>query len=511
MNKKLTYFIVTVFFILIGLLILSWAADYYIEHKIETLLANKQFEKFEIDDYEIDVKSRSGSVYINHLSLSEPEKPLTKIKITALELKGLSLYQLLVSNSIIIRELSIEKAHLSIDKSSEFLQENKTEESSFLADFEQIKLEKIAIKQLYFEIITDASQQLFQIDNMSLTIADFNVNQDLENSEIPFDFKEFSLKNGKVSYLISEFDELEAKEIEYQHKNFKISDFSIQTIYDRVELSKMLETERDHFNLKIPSLEIKNFEASKNNSNLRLKTSKLILNQPKLQVYRDKQVKKDTSFKALYSKTLRELPFKITVDSARINQAKITYEERIEDEEAPGKIKLSELSADISNLSNTYPANRKKTNISVTSIFMDKTPLEAKWNFDMNNISDEFIFEAKLGNLAAENFNSFTENHLKVQLEGELKKTYLTINGNNDRSNTAMKLAYNDFKVEIVGEEGNKKNILTELTKIFISEDNDANKNNEVQAEAERDKTRSFFNFIWVSISAALKELFLNN
>ena len=152
---------------------------------------------------------------------------------------------------------------------------------------------------------------------------------------------------------------------------------------------------------------------------------------------------------------LRTLPFNLTMDSVKINNAAIVYTEKVKEENQGGKINFKNLNAKISNVSNTYKSP-KKTNIHVNAIFMERTPFTTHWSFDVNNTNDTFLFKADVGNLPAQDINSFTIPNLKVKLEGEANKTYFTIDGNNTTSQVDLKINYDQFKISVLNKNRNR-------------------------------------------------------
>lgn len=145
---------------------------------------------------------------------------------------------------------------------------------------------------------------------------------------------------------------------------------------------------------------------------------------------------------------------------------------------------------------------------------MDKTPLSAQWSFDVQNINDEFLFKAEIGSLEAEKMNQFTEPNLKVRLEGQVNRTYFTIDGNNSTSKTDMKINYSDFKVSLLQKGSEKKNkFLSAIVNIFISKDSEKNDGQycDASADATRDKTKSIFNFLWINVKNALQKCLTGN
>ena len=235
------------------------------------------------------------------------------------------------------------------------------------------------------------------------------------------------------------------------------------------------------------------------------------LTAPSLEIYRDKLVVDDLKTKPLYSKMLRDLPFELTVDSLKITDGKIKYEERQNAENMGGSINFENLNAEMANVSNTYKSPTK-TEIEIKSNFMGKTPITVNWSFDVQNMEDQFQFRAEVGQLVAERLNSFTEPNLKVMLEGNTNKTYFTIDGNNTSSTIDMKINYSDFKVTLLQKDGKDKNkFLSTIANIFISKNSEKKDEfyKEGKANATRNKSKSVFNFLWINVKEALIKILI--
>lgn len=270
----------------------------------------------------------------------------------------------------------------------------------------------------------------------------------------------------------------------------------------------MISVERDHFDIKIDSFSLKSQKFGYEQDSLFYFKSELVeLHQPKMSIYRNKLIADDNSIKPLYSKMLRQLKFDLTLSKLLINNGGITYTEKVKAENAAGEIDFSELNATITNLSNTYEPS-EKTTINIDAVFMKDTPLNVEWYFDVNDVNDHFIFKADLGKLDANKMNMFTEPNLNVRLEGEIYKTYFTIDGYDHTSTVDLKLNYDDFKVVVMQKNERKKNqFLSAVVNIFIKKnsDHDGSHFRDGSAKVERNKTKSVFNYIWLNASEGLK------
>ena len=328
--------------------------------------------------------------------------------------------------------------------------------------------------------------------------------------KIPLDYKNYEAKSDTLFVKVSAFENLTVQDFSIQNRTANFKNLELKTKYSKQELSKLISKERDHYDLSVPSLSVEGIDFGFKQNRFYAKSKKVSLTEPSLELFRDKLVADETKTKPLYSKMLRELPFALTVDSLKISDAKIVYEERQNAENMGGSINFENLNAAMAHVSNTYESPTK-TEIKINANFMEKTPISVNWSFDVQNKNDQFLFSADVGHLVADRLNSFTQPNLNVKLQGSTNQTYFTIDGNNDTSNITMKVNYSDFKVTLLQKEGEKNNFLSAIANIFISK-NSKKKDEyykEGTAEATRNKNKSVFNYLWINVKNALQKILL--
>jgi len=280
----------------------------------------------------------------------------------------------------------------------------------------------------------------------------------------------------------------------------------LKTKFSRQRLSQIIPKERDHFDVTFNRLTVKDIDFGFANRTLFVTSPIINIDTPQAVIFRDKTVTDDTTIKPLYSKMLRDLNFDLTVDQLKFNNGSITYTEKVKEDNSGGTINFTDMSTTIANVSNTYNSPTK-TAIDIDAIFMGTTRFKVQWDFDVNSEADQFLFKAEIDALKALELNKFTQPNLKVKLEGRTNKTYFTISGNNNTSQIDMRMNYDDFKVAILNKEGKEdKKILSAIANIFIRKDSNKEKDNfrEGSGTATRDKTKSFFNYLWLNVKEGL-------
>ncbi len=510
MNKKFRL----IFYILLSLgaiaIIATVSINIFLKNKLESFIQERLPENMVRAYDDISVQTFSGSIILSNASLiiknKEDEIEHTFINVEKLKISNISYWDYLFNDEIHVETISLENPIMAYYK-DRMKPSGDTIKNGIFRIYKPISVDKIKIQNTKFAIYenqTDSTK--LYTKGLSIEVAGIKVDNNTIFRKIPFEYENFEAKTDSLFVKVSNYENLTAGDFLIKNQNAVFTDLKLKTKYSKRELSRIINKERDHYNLTLKTLKIDDFDFGFQQGTFFAKTKHVLLNQPSLEIYRDKLVADDPKVKPLYNKMLRELPFELTVDSLNIEGAKIIYEERVKPENMGGSINFENLDAAISNVSNTYK-NPTRTNIKVKANFMDKTPLTANWSFDVQNKNDHFTFNAEVGALVAEKMNSFTEPNLKVRLEGRTNKTYFTIDGNNETSTTNMKISYSDFKVSVLQKDGGGKNrLLSAIANIFISKNSEKKDEyyREGSADATRNKTQSVFNFIWISVKNSL-------
>ncbi len=486
-----------------------------LKSKLEKFIQERLPENMARSYDDITVGSFGGSLVVTNASLiiknSEDSVKHTFINVEKLKISDINYWDYLFNNEIHVENISLENPKIVYYKDRQKSSKD-TVRKAVARIYKPIFVDRVQIKNTRL-VIYEKEKDSTKVYATGLTVEidGIKVDNGTVLRKIPFHYKDFEAKSDTVFVKVSPYENLSVEDFSIKNNTAIFKNLKLKTKYSKRELSRIITKERDHFDLTLKSLSIADFDFGFNNNRFFAKSKMVSLNAPSLEVYRDKLVADDPKIKPLYSKMLRDLPFELTVDSLKISDGNIQYEERQKEENMGGSINFKNLDAAISNVSNTYKSPQK-TSLNITADFMENTPFSVDWNFDVQNKSDAFIFKANVGSLNANKMNSFTEPNLNIMLEGNTNKTFFTIDGNRETSNTALKISYSDFKVTVLQKNGKKKNkFLSTITDIFISKDSKKQNDyyREGKADATRDQTKSVFNFLWISVKNALVKTML--
>ncbi|WP_225036237.1 hypothetical protein [Winogradskyella sp. SM1960] len=492
------------------IMILTFITNIIIERKIKNA----------IDDLpktvDVTYASIEASVWSGNLTLFSPyvivngettDKVILETESYTIEVNSLSYWDFLFNDkismeSIVVNDLISKYKHNPLVKKDDY-------NRSFLDKIKKaIQVDKIEIKDADVLISNyDTDSLLLSIPKFNFKLLDFKINPNESKTNKNITFKDFECNAQHIKWATNEFENITIDSAHATHHNANFKGFELKTKYTKADYSKILEKERDHFNLAVKEIQILDMDFGYNDEDVfYFMSEKIDLNTPDAEIYRDKLVADDFSYKPLYGTSLRDLDFNLGLKRVEIIDGKISYLEKVKSDEEAGRLDFAAMQASFTNIGNTF--GNDDTVIQIQSTFMENSSLNVDWNFKVADTTDQFIFKADLGLFDATQMNQFTQPNLYVGLDGELKQTYFTISGNPIASRIDMKMKYDEFEISVLKSNGKEKNkFLSSLANLFVSKDSEDDKKKYRYGQAEeveRVTNKSVFNFIWLSIKAAL-------
>ncbi|WP_179346529.1 AsmA family protein [Winogradskyella ursingii] len=503
--------------LIVGVVILFLILAYFIvnsiaKNRIENYVKNLP-DTIKVDYSDIDVSIIGGDLEITSPKIFITGKTTGKTILDAnlekINIEDVSIWSYLFSDKISIQNINLNQPNISFyyNKNVDMKDLGSSQSNS---ESKPINIDNFNINDANVIIYNTANDSIkFSANALNFNMKSIQIDSTTKNQIIPFEYETFNLNGNALFFQMSDYENLTAKTYKITDTTSLIEDIKLKTKYSRQRLSQIIPKERDHFDVVFESLKIENQSIdSKNDSVFSFGADKLILESADATIYRDKLVNDDNTYKPLYSKMLRDLEFDLGIDSVKVNNAKLTYAEKVKADNKAGEIHFTNFDAIIAKVGNVYGTS-EPTKINVNTSFMGSSPLNVDWSFTVQDPSDRFVFKADLGFLNVPQLNEFTEPNLNVQLEGDLQQTYFTISGNPSTSSIDLKMKYDEFKVALMKDDGKEeKNFLSGIVNLFVSKDSDGDEDGFRFGHAEgveRNTNQSIFNFIWISTKAGLR------
>ncbi|WP_445731402.1 hypothetical protein [Mariniflexile sp.] len=482
---------------------------------MENLLSEKIPAHYTVTYSDLDVNILSGNIVFNHPYVTIKNKESLQnhinLKLETLQLNGIGYWDLLFNETLSIQNILLKNPRLhyrpykkNTSKKTETKTNNKGIKTIHIKDF-NITNGSIAVMEQSSDSIK------LSVSSYNLTISGSTVTlQSSQQNPITYDGYKFNAQNVILNN--SEYETFKMDSIHSNEEAWSLDHVQIIPKYDKKELSKHLSKERDHIKLNIPKvvLEKPDFNFDENRFGMKATTVKIL--DPILEIYRDKLVPDDLSVKPLYSKSLRNLKFDLEINKVEIKNGYISYAELVETDKEAGVLFFNKVDASLNHITNKK--NAKKTDITVHSNLMGKAPLELNWGFDVNNTWDAFEVSGAIQDLPADMMNPFFKPNLNALAEGTLQQMYFSFYGNTTESKGEMKMKYEDFKFKILRQNSFKINkVLTAIGNIFIADGSktDADGYRFGSIKAERNVTKSFFNYLWINVKSGVVSTLTGN
>ena len=285
------------------------------------------------------------------------------------------------------------------------------------------------------------------------------------------------------------------------------------TKFSKKELNQMIAHERDHINLEIAEASVADINFGFENDSLLFTSESSMLSGLDLEMFRDKNLPDDFSNKPLYAKMLKSLPIKFSIETFDIANSRLSYKEEELGKENSGELRFEDISGKIKNLNNLLGDD--KVEIVLDSKLMGEGDMHLDWSFNVNDPNQRFLVKGSLDNLHTKRLNDFLTPTLNVQTEGVINQLYFTISGNENVANGDVKMRYNDFRFNVLNKDRVKVNkILTFIGNLFIDDgskaDEDGYRYGQIE-NVERNQTKSFFNYLWISLQEGLLHVLSGN
>lgn len=485
-----------------GLLIIVVAGIFlflnsYLKQEIEKGLEN-EYDSSALSYDDISINAFGGSAVIRNLRITEG--------IFTLEAREVNLDGFSYSDYIQDKNITIDRVHLVeplvvFNKSDSIPGDKESEDD--IAE-KQIKVKRFSASGGNIRIIeNDSAPNSLFTSLKALQIQDIIIEKKAEGALLPFTYESISIDSDSLYYELSETHYMQSGKFQLRNDELGIDEFSIIPKYTKQVFDQSIPYEQDWIALKIEKANFKGFKFQREQEMVSVTLASSSLKNAHMEIYRNKLLPDDTRIKPMYSEMLRKLGFLLHIDEVKVSNAYLEYQEKVLESRPAGKLSFHNIQANIKNISNREPEAGSASLITVEAKarFMGETDLSLNWSFDVHNELDEFKVSGRMGAIEAENINPFLVPAMNVEAEGNIQSLYYDFYGNRNEAHGNMQLAYRDFNVNILKDgESERKSLLSRLANLIIKNDRMNEDVEQKNINTTRDKTKSFWNFLWLCI-----------
>ena len=277
-------------------------------------------------------------------------------------------------------------------------------------------------------------------------------------------------------------------------KFFSTDSFSYQPAKDRETFIATSPFQRDYLTATTGSITIGPFDIDSYIKDTILKMGVINITNGFLADYRDKrQPRKPDIVRLLPANLIKQIPVLVLVDTVKLNNTYVEYEEVNEKTNATGKITVAELNGNITHFRNYNLSDTDSLHVKATAFLENKifTKLDLKESY--TDPSGGFLLTVRMDSADLTILNPILKPLASVELRsGQLDSMTMRVVGQDAQAYGEMKMVYRDLKVNAITD-GKKRGLLSFFINGLIK-----NKNNEKTGIVffERLRDRSAINYL---------------
>ncbi len=487
--------------------------NYFLKQKVETFVNNNLPEHYNITYSDLSVHLLTGTITYSGLQLKiknqDNDDMHTSVHMDSLIIEDISYQRYLFSNEILIEDIKLKSPVIRHYKHLYLRKQDSSSQKGMIKLGKPLTVEELSIDNSTIHIFDKTKDSVFlYAENLTVEIDDIHIDPETLRKRLPLKYGDYDAKADSIALKVGSRELLKIADFDVHDRKLVARQLQLKTVMSKQQLDASINRERDHIDVEVDSISIDSLDFGFKTRKLFTRASQVSIDGLDATIYRNKLLPDDQRTKKAYGQLLRELPFSMDVDSVTIRNTALEYQEKTKAENPPGTLTFEKMNATIYNFGNTYTGDTK-TRVLADAVFMGYTPMNVDWSFAVQDASNQFLFKGDMEQLQAKQLNSFTRPNLNVGLVGEMDKVYFTISGTDTGSNIDMRIDYEDFKVELLKDNGRKeRKFISGLLNIFVAKDSkDDGKNfSDCKATVTPDRTKSFFNYVWKNLEAALKD-----
>jgi hypothetical protein len=456
-----------------------------------------------IEFSKINLKIRDRDSTLNH----------TLIDIENIDLQGFSYSQFFFNNTFEANEIYFNGPNVKYFPSKTFRQDS-SKPKGVVKLLKDIIVGKIVVNNGNFQMghKSNESNQL-RADNINFSLTNGRTDPEIIKQKIPLSYDTYDFSAEQIFFDLGKFETLEAQKLRVTETNAQLDTLTLRSKYSKKKLSRLIDTELDHIDLTIPKSKLHKINFGFKKDRFFFESEIGEMNFPVLKLYRDKVKLDNRTRKKMYSQLLRELPFDLKIDSVFVKDATLAYEEQTTYKTPAGRIFFDNINLTVENLSN-FETTEKRTLAKIRGKLMGVSPITLSYDFDVKNRAESFKLKATLFNIKGSDINPFLQPNANAKVEGDIDELYLTTSGNAVQASGQMKMKYKNLKFKILRKDRLRINrLLSAIGNIFTNDgsDTDAFGYRYGTIDVERDPTKSFFNYVWISTQDGLLSTIVGN
>lgn len=293
-----------------------------------------------------------------------------------------------------------------------------------------------------------------------------------------------------------------------------LDSISLTPKYGRYAFARKVGRQTDRFTLRIPKIAVAGLMFNPISDSTVV--SSIHITSARLHAFRDKRFPFIKHHNVpLPVAMIRKFPFALQVDSVKITDAKIVYEEFPEKGFHTGQVEFDDLNATLTHLNNRDSSEQGKATLIASAKLMGKGLITSTFTLPYGK-QQSYRAEGHIRNLPLPALNRALENMAFVNIEsGRLNDLYFNFNYDDIHSHGSIVVNYENLKISGFTKEkdSHASGFKSWIINLFIKNDKDKTMSRAKRSgiiDFERDRRKAIFNLWWKSLLSGLKSSVLD-
>ncbi len=524
------------------LLLIKYRLEPFVAKKIRTAVNESTLGLYQADFTDIHISLLKGSISFDTLSLkpdttviqglrkkNEAPKHLYQIDVKGLAFRNVSFWDIYYHEKLDLESIVIQKPHITITYN-----DYKTKEENDVKKTAYQQISKF-LKSIHFNelILNDADiryvdkgsvpAQTTSLTGLNVKVTEFRLDSTSQHDKknvyytqnIQMNLKDhkFVTKDGLYTISIGDLSSSTSG------KSLRLANFRVRPNYPEMEFSRKYKEQHDRYDLNFQEIVLANIDIYKLNAYRRLAASSLVINGADVKIFMNRELPPVSFDKGRNYPhvVIRRLKLPVAIDSLFIKSTRIAYSEYNPKSQKKGTVTFDRFNAVLRNVTNDSARLVKDhwMRANVSTWLMNKGKMDVDVNMDLTATNAAFNFNGTMGRMDMRELNSLSRNMSLAEIQsGIINKAIFNVSGNLRTTSGTLKLYYNNLKVNVLkkDEDSNeleKRDLISAIANSLVINNDNPDKKGELRigkTTAERINSASFFNLMWKSVFAGLKE-----
>lgn len=445
-------------------------------------LIKSSSKKYIIDYEDLQLNTLENEVNVNNIRISydstqfaadDSTRLFFDLEMDRLNLAVNSIAEVAYSNSLTVKHAILEAPKIRLYRDPEKKKEKNFEgwlrAYQFISEYLQsLQVNSFSIRNASFytyELVGNDTVPGFQLDSINASFRYLALDSAaIFNKDIVENIDDFSveIKNYKRVFPDSLYRiEVESAKVDKQSATLLLSGVKLLPMYEKYDFAQKVGYRKGRVTLDVPAVTFSGIDFHRLVGDRAFASEKLTLDSLSLDIFSDKHMEEYKRYRLMIPEMLQALPFDFRIDTIRVTQGKLKYEERPEQAEADdtGGVIFSDMYATLYNTTNIVSEEEESVmQADIQTTFMHEAKFNVNFRFPLYREDLYHTIQGTLTAMPLTKLNDILEPAVNTSVKsGQLNQLEFTMELDQQKATGMMRFAYDDLKIELLGDQEDPK------------------------------------------------------